>query len=631
MRGAWAAAVAVIVGMLGGCFDGTEGEPAEGRADASATDASTTDGGAATDGGAEDEDECARMCEDSPEPECVDDSTLRVFDEPGRCRADGGCDYDSRTVDCPSCPACDACASVTCDDPPEAQCVDDTTLRTYSAPGSCEVGTCEYPHTEMSCELGCSGGSCNDPSDLAQRAYLKASNTEMRDEFGASVAISGDTLVVGAHYEDSAATGVNGEQSDNSASSAGAVYVFQRSGGSWSQQAYLKASNTDGGDAFGRSVAIADETIVVGAPNEASAATGVDGDASDNSAERAGAAYVFERSGGSWSQQAYLKASNTDGGDAFGNRVSIAGDTILVGAPDEASAATGVDGDAADDSAERAGAAYVFERSGGSWSQQAYLKASNTDEGDTFGYRVSIAGDRAVVSAPRESSAAAGVGGDQADNSVDQAGAAYVFVRNGSSWSQQAYLKASNPDELDGFGENVAISGDTVVVGAFEESSAATGVNGNASDNSADGAGAVYVFERAGGSWSHQAYLKASNTDEWDGFGYAVALSSDTLVVSALYEDSAATGVNGDESSELASSSGAAYVFERAGGSWSQQAYLKASNTDRDDWFGEGVALSDDTAVISTPNETSAATGVNGDQADNSTDYAGAAYVFGGL
>ena len=372
---------------------------------------------------------------------------------------------------------------------------------------------------------------------IVQQAYLKASNPGFIDFFGYSVAISGDTAVVGAFHEDSNATGVNGNQGDNSALRAGAAYVFVRNGGVWSQQAYLKASNTDGHDQFGRSVAISGDTAVVGAFHEDSNATGVNGNQGDNSADFPGAAYVFVRNGGAWSQQAYLKASNTGVIDSFGELVAISGDTVVVGAFRESSKATGVNGNQGDNSADFAGAAYVFVRNGGAWSQQAYLKASNTGAFDQFGASVAISGDTVVVGAWRESSNATGVNGNQGDNSAAKAGAAYVFVRNGGAWSQQAYLKASNTGGGDWFGFSVAISGDTVVVGAPNESSNATGVNGNQGDNSAQLAGAAYVFVRNGGVWSQQAYLKASNTDKFDGFGHSVAISGDTAVVGALYGD----------------------------------------------------------------------------------------------
>src|SRR5262249_30416606 len=161
--------------------------------------------------------------------------------------------------------------------------------------------------------------------------YLKASNTGASDNFGVAVAVSGDTVVVGAAYEGSSATGGNGNQADNTASSSGAAYVFVRSGGVWSQQAYIKASNTGANYIFGYAVAVSGDTLVVGAYQEASNATGVNGNGADNSAASAGAAYVFLRSGTTWSQQAYLKASNTNANDFFGGSVALSGDTLVVG------------------------------------------------------------------------------------------------------------------------------------------------------------------------------------------------------------------------------------------------------------------------------------------------------------
>jgi uncharacterized repeat protein (TIGR01451 family) len=448
------------------------------------------------------------------------------------------------------------------------------------------------------------------------------------DFFGYSVAISGDTVVVGAYGEDSNAIGVDGDQADNSTSSSGAAYVFVRNGTSWSQQAYLKASNTWATDHFGWSVAISGDTVVVGAFFEDSSATGVDGNQADNSAANSGAAYVFVRSGSTWSQQAYLKASNTDAGDQFGYSVAVSGDTVLVGAFGERSNATGVDGNQADNSGPFSGAAYVFVRSGSTWSQQAYLKASNADPGDQFGYSVALSADTAVVGAIGEGSAATGVDSNQADDSAGGSGAAYVFVRSGSTWSQQAYLKASNTDPGDQFGYSVAVSGDTVVVGAPVEASNATGVDGDQADNSAAYYGASYVFVRSATSWSQQAYLKASNADAGDSFGQIVAISGDTVAVGAYDEDSAATGIGGNQADNSASQSGAVYAFVRNGTTWTQQAYIKASNVDAHDFFGDGVAISGDTIVVGADGEDSNATGINGSQADNSATDSGAVYVF---
>jgi hypothetical protein len=172
--------------------------------------------------------------------------------------------------------------------------------------------------------------------------------------------------------------------------------------------------------------------------------------------------------------------------------------------------------------------------------QHAYLKASNPDACDVFGASVAIAGDLLVVGAPREDSAAVGVNGDQADDGVEQSGAAYVSQRAGSVWQRVAYLKASNPGAGDLFGETVAISGDLIAIGAPGEDGAATGVGG--ADDSAEQSGAVYVFRRTGTSWQQEAYLKASNTDPGDFFGTSVALAGDTLAVGTTGEDSAARG-----------------------------------------------------------------------------------------
>jgi len=406
----------------------------------------------------------------------------------------------------------------------------------------------------------------------SQQAYVKASNTEGTDMFGYSVALSGDgsTLAVSADGESSNATGINGNQADNSAVSAGAVYVFTRSAGVWSQQAYVKASNTDADDHFGLAVALSGDgnTLAVGAFGEDSNATGINGNQADNSAAGAGAVYVFTRSAGVWSQQAYVKASNAAGGDDFGLSVALSfdGSTLAVGAFGEDSNATGINGNQADNSAAGAGAVYVFTRSAGVWSQQAYVKASNADGGDRFGYRVglSVDGSTLAVVAIGERSNATGINGNQADNSIVNAGAAYVFARSGGVWSQQAYIKASNTGNGGEYGNSMALSADgsTLAVGSGLERSNALGINGDQTNSSAPLSGAVYVYTRSGSTWTQQAYVKASNTDANDLFGYSVALSADggLLAVGATLESSSATGINGDQT-DNGVTRGAVYIY----------------------------------------------------------------------
>ena len=472
-------------------------------------------------------------------------------------------------------------------------------------------------------------------NNFAQQAYIKASNPEVDDELAwRSVALHGDTLAVGAFGEDSSTSGINGDEADNSFGNSGAVYVFTRdTAGTWSQQAYLKASNTDAGDFFGWALALYGDTLAVGAYGEDSASIGIDGDQTSNSANDSGAVYVFTRdSAGSWTQQAYLKASNTDPGDSFGATVALYGSTLAVGAYGEDSAATGVNGDQSDNSVNDSGAVYVFASdSSGDWTQQAYIKASNRSAGFAWG-SISLFEDTLAVGALFENSGATGINGDQENWDAPNSGAVYVFTReNGGTWGQQAYVKASNTAELDLFGRSVAVYEDTLAVGARLEDSGATGINGDQGDDlSLENTGAVYVFTRdALGTWSQQAYVKASNTGLDDQFGLAVALHGNNLAVGAYWEDSAATGTNGDQANNDALRAGAVYLFTRSSaGTWSQIAYVKASNTDAGDLFGESVALYGDTLAVGAPGEASAAADVDGDQASNAAPKSGAVYIF---
>ncbi|QJE94659.1 FG-GAP repeat protein [Luteolibacter luteus] len=441
---------------------------------------------------------------------------------------------------------------------------------------------------------------------VAMQTYLAPSNGDQSDDFSHAVAISGDTVVMGAPGEDSAATGVNGDEASNAATDSGAAYIFVRNGSAWTQQAYLKASNTGAGDSFGCAVAISGDTVAIAARSEDSEATGVNGDQSGNAAANSGAVYVFTRSGTTWTQQAYLKGANTGADDNFGASVGIVNDTVVVGASEEDSNATGVNGNATDESAPGSGAVYVFTRSGTTWTQQAYLKASNPGPGDKFGNAVAMSGETLVIGAVGEGSNATGVNGNQADNNAGGSGAAYVFTRNGTTWSQQAYLKASNTQFGDAFGYAVTISGDLVVVGAPYEDSSSRTINSGQNNNDVEAAGAAYVFTRSGTTWSQEAYLKALNTGGWDPsnvtydqFGCAVALSGDTLVVGAFYDASPDSNPDGTGDP----GAGAVHSFTRRGTNWFQYGYLKATHRYRYNYtnFGRAVAISGGTALIGAP------------------------------
>jgi hypothetical protein len=211
---------------------------------------------------------------------------------------------------------------------------------------------------------------------------------------------------------------------------------------------------------------------------------------------------------------------------------------------------------------------------------------------------------------------------------MGDSGAAYVFVRNGAAWSQQAYLKASNPGPNDWFGYSVAISGNTVVCGAPAEDGSGTGVNPAQNDGAQD-SGAAYVYARAGAVWNLQGYLKASNTGFQDQFGISVGVSGDLVVAGAQNEDGSGLGINPAQNNGIADS-GAAYAFLRSGAVWSPLAYLKAKNTGPSDLFGFAVAVSGDTIIVGAPDEDGGGSGVNPpDTAFLAA--AGAAYIYSGI
>ena len=322
------------------------------------------------------------------------------------------------------------------------------------------------------------------------------------------MSVSGDYAVVGA-------------RGDNS--QAGSAYIFVRSGTTWTQQQKLTASDAASGDIFGWSVSISGDYAVVGARH-------------DNS--QAGSAYIFVRSGTAWTQQQKLTASDAASNDLFGNSVSISGDYAVVGARGDNSFA---------------GSAYVFVRSGTTWTEQEKLTASDAASSDEFGKSVSISGDYAVV----------GADGDNSD-----AGSAYVFVRSGTTWTQQQKLTASDAASSDWFGVSVSVSGDYAVVGA----------RGDNSD-----AGSAYIFVRSGTTWMQQQKLTASDVATNDWFGVSVSVSGDYAVV----------GARGDNSD-----AGSAYIFVRSGTTWMQQQKLTASDAASGDWFGSSVSISGGYAMV---------------------------------
>ena len=239
----------------------------------------------------------------------------------------------------------------------------------------------------------------------------------------------------------------------------GAAYVYIRSGASWVEQAVLRAADDEANDQFGHAVAVDGDSVLVGAFSE--------NGGSGNPLVDSGAVYVFARNGSSWSEQAILRASDADLSALFGSSVALSGSTALVGA-------ARADGAGTMDS----GAAYVFERDGESWTEQVMLEASNPGANDRFGIRVSIAGDTVLIGALQED------GGD--GDPASDAGAAYLYVYDGSAWNEDTILRASEAQPGDFYGSAVAVTSDFAVVGAFAED----GGNGDPVAN----AGAGYVY-----------------------------------------------------------------------------------------------------------------------------------------
>ena len=360
-------------------------------------------------------------------------------------------------------------------------------------------------------------------------AEIVAPDAQPGDQFGSALSLAGDTLLVGASND------------DDIDANTGAVYFFTGSGASWNSGTKLYAGDAYRGDFFGNAVALSGDTAVVGAYKD---------DHVNNTNTDQGSAYVLVRSGATWSQQAKLVASDAANTDYFGSAVAIDGDTLVVSAPFD------------DDLGTQSGSAYVFVRSGTSWTQQAKLLASDGNVRDLFGTSVALSGDTVVV------------GTYQHDNAGLACGAAYVFVRSGSTWTEQAKLVPGDAQENDAFGRSVAVLGDTLVAASLLD------------DDLGLDSGSVYVFTRAAGVWSERAKLNAGDEEALDGFGRSVALVGGTVVVGAFGRSDAAMGT------------GAAYVFAGDGATWSQWGKLVAAETAEADHFGTCVAASGAVAVV---------------------------------
>lgn len=365
------------------------------------------------------------------------------------------------------------------------------------------------------------------------QAKLTADDGAVDDGFGVSVALSGDTAVIGASTD---FVGNNFSQ--------GSAYVFSRSGESWTQRAKLTADDGARGDEFGAAVALSGDTVLVGAPRY-----------DEGAKADQGAAYVYVLSGSTWALQAKLLAANGAAGDVFGSSVAVSGHAVLVGAP-----RADVGGNV------NQGQAYVYQRDQTAWIQHATLSAVSGEHGGYFGFAVALSDHTAIVGAPLDT-----VGWNIGQGSV------YIFQRIGPNWPQQARITASDGAANDYFGSSVAVSGDIAVVG----------LNGLSADLSRD---AAYVYSRNGANWAQRTKFSTGGGSFGPTFGTRVAISGDSILVGTPFDD---PEPNGDQ--------GSVFVYTVSGSSWTQQAKITSGAGAGNDQFGWSVALFGDTALVGAP------------------------------
>ena len=510
-------------------------------------------------------------------------------------------------------------------------CEDGATVAGDGCGPTCLLETGEPCTASALCESNFCVNVCYDDNP----EYVKASNTNGNDEFGSAVALSGDLFAVGAGREASCENGINPSGTNNGCAAAGAVYVYKRTGGVWAFDAYIKASNSEANDWFGDAIALDGNTLVVGARGEDSCADGVGGSQTDNGCGTAGAAYVFVRNAGVWTQQAYVKASNSSAGvkrsgsfagDWFGWAVDIQGDTLVVSAPFEDSCATGIGGNESDDTCVDAGAAYIFKRAGSTWTQAAYVKASNTDSRDEFGQAVAVYGDTVAVGSSEEESCVTGTPSGPSSNVCYNSGAVYVF-RDTGSWAEEAFLKRASNSSNTRFGSSLGMAADSLAVGVTGDGNCGTGVGSMAGGGCAT-SGAVHMYARSGTTWSQEAYIKATNTEAGDAFGTKLDLDGNRLIVNAWKEASCSKVPNSLEADNGCANAGAAYIYTKVANAWTAHVYLKAPNTEPTDWFGEDVAISSDTVAAGVVFDSGCGTNLTGDYDDNSCFRSGAAFAW---
>ena len=489
----------------------------------------------------------------------------------------------------------------------------------------------------------CDSDGCSDSPATSVSGHLNAGIGYFKPDivapddyyFGRAVAISGDGHVL-------AVTG--GKD----------VYIFtSTSQSSWQQQQKLTVRS----DAMSLDLSEDGSRMAAGTPNDSMDAEGIfdsHNDVSATGVSASGAVYLFTRNGVSWEEEAYIKASNNAAVSDFGGSISLSGDgrRLAVGSYKESNDAAGISTtfpNSSDNSGKSSsGAVYLYLYDGAQWQEDTYIKASNVNEGDFFGSTVSLSdsGNRVAVGAPDESNNATGISTTFPTTSGGKSfsGAVYVYRLDGSEWVEEAYIKASNAKAYDRFGVSTSISneGDVLAIGAWGEPSAVSGPQTSPRPDAATNryqSGAAYVYRHNSAAWAEEAFIKAGNSSNNDRFGWGVAISGNGqwLAIIARDEDSDSNGVHassGDQTSNAASDSGAAYVYRYNNALWAEQSYIKSSNNRAGDIaFGyrpSSISLSNsgDHLVVGAMGENSTATGIQGDQDDRSGKYIGAVYLY---
>jgi trimeric autotransporter adhesin len=357
--------------------------------------------------------------------------------------------------------------------------------------------------------------------------------------FAEWMALSGETLVVGAPLETSSAIGINGDEKSTAAPDSGAAYVFVRTPTGWQQQAYLKPpEETRAGDFFGGSVAISGDTLAIGSVRR---------DLRDATAfpTRSGVAFVYTRSGGVWSFQQELSASDASIGDTFGYSLALDGDTLAVGCP-----IVGQLG-------QKYGAVYTFNRTAGMWQQSQKLVSPDPNDLGQFGSFLSMAGDSLAVSAQEDA------------NKVAKGGAVYMFTRRDMRWVNPQRLEPQPPRENAWFGFETALLGDRLAVGA---------PSADFPNRTDEESGEVWLYDRKADRWENTTVLKAPLPQRGDLYGTGVALAPDALLISSPGENGGSMGVGGDPNRRDGAQTGAAYLYAYTDDGWKLSTYFKASN-----------------------------------------------------